>query len=210
LEETQTLPDGQNEKKMVQESGRVLTGFYQFTLKTTPGYPHRLWLRVNTGRNLKGMVLQAPKGDHWVQLGLRTQNVASTRHFQVLYFDVPEKWITGDRSVFRITSKTGDEFNLYHLWSYQVESGSAQPLPELLGYPSGQSVGQVSHGLIPQSKDWKSPFVLSNHRDQSALIFQKIGNGYLIRSELALEDSTSLLKALLKPNVLDQLGALGQ
>ncbi|HEY5038444.1 MAG TPA: hypothetical protein VIJ93_05165, partial [bacterium] len=114
--DVQNLPDSQDEKKMIRDTGRGFTGYYQFTMKADPGFKHRLWLRVNTGNNLKGMALMVQQGETWTQLGVRTQNIGITRHFQALYFDVPEKWITSNQVTFRLVSKTGDEVNTYHLW----------------------------------------------------------------------------------------------
>jgi hypothetical protein len=154
---------------------------------------------------MKGMALQVQQGDQWVQLGVRTQNDGVTRRFEALYFEVPEKWITVGQTTFRLVSKTGEEVSVYHLWMYKVEGNQTQALPELLGFASNQDAGEVSHGLIPKGGYWKAPLVLSQHPDQGALIIQKIGKGYLIRSELSLEDSTGLLKTFLKPENLEAL-----
>jgi hypothetical protein len=86
---------------------------------------------------------------------------------------------------------------------YKVESGQNQPLAQILGFAPNQAVGQVSHGLIPQGKQWKSPLTLMKHPEQSALILQKIRKGYIVRSELALEDSIGVLRAFLKSENLE-------
>lgn len=205
FEDTQNLPDGLNERKMIKDDGRGFSAYYQFTVKTEPGVKHRLWLRVNTGRNMKGMALLVQQGEKWVQVGVRTQNDGATRHFEALYFDVPADRITSDQTVFRLISKTGDEVNTYHLWMYKVEGGANLSWTELLGFSPNHNVGEVSHGLIPHGKDWKMPVLLSQHPEQAALIVRKIGNGYLIRSELSLEDSVNTLKALIKDQTREQL-----
>jgi hypothetical protein len=205
LEDTQNLPDGLNEKKMIQDNGRVFSGYYEFAVKTVPGIKHRLWLRVNTGRNIKGMALQIFREGQWAQVGVRTQNDGATRHFQALYFDIPEKWVTAEKTIFRLISKTEPEVNAYHLWIYKVEGGKSQSLPELLGFVSNRDAGEVNHGLIPKGKEWKVPFILSQHPDQGAVLIQKIGKGYLIRSELTLENSIGMLKSLLNQETLDQM-----
>jgi hypothetical protein len=203
FEDTQNLPDSQDEKKMIQDKGRGFTGYYQFSVKTEPGFKHRLWLRVNTGHNIQGMALQAQVDGQWIQLGLRTQPDGTTRHFLALYFDIPEKIVISNQTVLRLVSKTGDEVNIYHLWMYRVDSGQNQPLAQAMGFAPDQEVGKVSHGLIPQGKQWRSPLILMNHPEQSALILQKIGRGYIVRSELSLEDSIGILKALLKSGNLE-------
>ncbi|HEY5037622.1 MAG TPA: hypothetical protein VIJ93_00960, partial [bacterium] len=71
---------------------------------------------------------------------------------------------------------------------------------------SGQEAGKVDHGLIPKGKNWKSPIVLAQHPEQSAMIIQRIGKGFLIRSELAIEDSVGILKSLLNGKTLEQMG----
>ncbi len=205
FEDTQNLPDALNEKKMIQDNGRGFTGYYQFSFKTVPGFKHRIWLRVNTGHNMKGMALLVQEGEKWTQPGVRTQNDGATRDFEALYFDVPEKVITQNQTVFRLVSKTGDEVNTYHLWMYKLEGGQNQPLPELLGFVASQDVGAVSHGLLPKGTEWKSPLLLSQHPEQAALIIQKIGKGFIIRSELALEDSLSLFKALLNDQTREDM-----
>src|SRR5258708_2508662 len=168
-EDTQKLPDGKGNKKIIQDDGRVFAGYYEFTLETTPGFKNRLWLRVNTGHNIKGMILAVQHEGQWVQLGIRTKNDATIRHFQALYFDISEKWIASGKTTFRLFSKTGDEINLYHLWSYRVEGENGQSLPEILGFSPGHTIGEVSHGLIAKSRDWKSPLLLSQHPEHSEL-----------------------------------------
>ncbi len=205
FEDSQNLPDSQNEKRMIQDQGRGFTGYYQFAVKTEPGVNHRLWIRVNTGHNIKGMALQVQDGDDWKQVGVRTQADGTTRHFLALYFDIPQKYITSPRTVFRFISKTEDEVNLYHLWMYKLEGGSSQPIAQLLGFSPDQAVGEVAHGLLPKGNEWRSPLLLSQHPEQAALLIQKVGKGYLIRTELALEDSLGLLRALLKPETMDAL-----
>src|SRR6185295_6084037 len=175
LDDTQKLPDGLNEKKMIEDNGRVFNGYYQFTVKTAPGIKHRLWLRVTTGRNIKGMALQIQRDGQWSQVGVRTQNDGATRHFQALYFDIPENWITSEQTVFRLLSKTEPEVNAYHLWMYKVEGRNNQSLPELLGFVTNRDVGEVNHGLIPKGKEWKIPVILSQHPDQRAVLIQRIG-----------------------------------
>jgi hypothetical protein len=207
FEDVQTLPDLQDEKKMIQEHGRGFTGYYQFVMRTEPGTRHRLWLRVNTAHNIQGMALQVKTDDHWAQVGVRTQNAGETRHFESLYFDVPEKFITGENTTFRLVSKKGDEVNAYRLWMYKVAGGRNQSLPEMLGLSPNQAIGSVSHGLIPKGKDWKVPVVLSQHGDQGAVLLQKVGKGFLVRSELTLEDSTPLFKAFLAPDLVSDLGS---
>lgn len=205
FEDDQNLPDGPNEKKMIQDNGRGFNAYYQFAFKSEPGFKHRLWMRVNTGHNIEGMALMVQQGEKWVQLGVRTQNVGSTRHFEALYFDVPEKWITSEQTLFRLVSKSGTDVNAYHLWLYKLESAKNQSLNELLGLAPNQLVGEVHHGLIPKGNQWKVPFVLSQHTEQGAVIIQKIGKGFLVRSELNLEDSTGFLKVFLNPQLLQQL-----
>ena len=205
FEEAQTLPDALDETKTIHENGRGFKGFYQFTLKTKPGFKHHLWVRTDTGHNLKGMALMVQDHDRWVQLGIRTQNDGLTRHFEVLYFDVPQKWITSNQTVFRLISKYGDEVNAYHLWIYQVEKGKDKSLNELLNLTPAQVVGDVSHGLVPKGDHWKSPLVLAQHPEQSALLIQKVGKGYILRSELSLEDSIPILKSLLNSENMDNL-----
>src|SRR5665213_2137170 len=95
FEETQKLPEGNSPDRLIEDNGRGFKGYYQFTLKTMAGFKHRLWIRVNTGHNMTGMALQVQVGDKWVQLGIRTQNDETTRHFESLYFEVPSKYITG-------------------------------------------------------------------------------------------------------------------
>jgi hypothetical protein len=188
---------------MIRDEGRGFTGFYQFAIKTEPGYKHRLWLRVNTGHNIQGMALQVQADGKWQQVGVRTQPDGTTRRFLALYFDIPEVMITSNQTLLRLVSKTNDEVNVYHLWMYKVESGQNQPLAQILGFASNQAVGQVSHGLIPQGKQWKSPLTLMKHPEQSALILQKIRKGYIVRSELALEDSIGVIKVFLKSENLE-------
>jgi hypothetical protein len=205
FEDTQNLPDSQDEKKMIQDQGRGFTGYYQFTVKTVPGFKHRLWIRVNTGHNIKGMALQVQDGDQWKQVGIRTQSDGTTRRFLALYFDIPEKAVISDKTVFRLVSRTEDEVNVYHLWIYKLEGGASQSLAQILGFAADQQVGEVSHGLLPQGSQWKSPLLLSQHPEQAAILVQKVGKGYLIRSELTLEDSLGLLKSLLRPETLEAL-----
>lgn len=190
---------------MIQDDGRGFTGYYQFSVKSEPGIKHRLWVRVNTGHNIKGMALQVQVGDEWKQVGIRTQSDGTTRHFLAIYFDIPEKYITSNQTTLRLTSKTGDEINLYHLWMFKVEGGTNQSLAQILGFGPNQEVGQVSHGLLPAGGQWKAPLVLSQHPEQGAVIIQKIGKGYLVRSELTLEDSIGILKSFLKPDTLEAL-----
>ncbi len=206
-EDTQKLSDGQDLKKLIEDKGRGFTSYYQFTLKTEPGSKHRLWIRVNTGRNIKGMSLAVQEGDQWVQLGIRTQNDGDTRHFEALYFEIPSKYVTNKQTVFRLISKTGDEINAYHLWIYQLDTSESQTLPEILGINSNQEMGPVSHGLIPKSKEWRIPLVLSQHPEQGALILLKVGKGYLVRSELTLEDSVGILKSFVDDKTIEELGS---
>ncbi|HVZ81405.1 MAG TPA: hypothetical protein VHE12_11520 [bacterium] len=205
FEDQQTLPDLQDEKKMIQEHGRGFSGYYQFTMRTVPGKRHRLWLRVNTAHNIKGMALQVQQGDGWTQVGVRTQNLGETRHFESLYFDVPDRFIISERTTFRLVSKNGEEVNAYRLWMYAVEGGRNESLPEMLGFGANQDIGSVVHGLIPKGKDWKVPVVLAQHGDQGAVILQKVGNGFLIRSELSMEDSVPIFKALLSPGLVEDM-----
>lgn len=206
FEEDQKLPDGDQANKMIEDKGRGFRGYYQFTLKTVPGSNHRLWLRVNTGHNMIGTALMVQVGDKWVQLGIRTQNDATTRHFESLYFEVPAKYVTGPQTTFRLISKHGDEENVYHLWIDQLDSSQSQTLPEILDL--GGNAGTVAHGLIPKSNGWRTLLTLSQHPDQSALIIFKSGNGYLIRSELSMESSVRLLKSLLDGSTLDRLSSV--
>jgi hypothetical protein len=141
-------------------------------------------------------------------VGARTQNAGTTRHFETLYFDIPENSVSAERTIFRLISKKGDEVNAYRLWMYKVEGGRNQSLPEMLGLAPNAILGKVSHGLIPKGGKWKSPVVLSQHGDQAALIMQKIGKGFLIRSELTLEDSIPILKSLLSTDLIGDLGAV--
>jgi hypothetical protein len=156
---------------------------------------------------MKGMALMAQVDGKWVQLGIRTQNDGVTRHFESLYFEVPAKMVATKKMTFRLVAKSGDEFSVYRLWTYKVENPHSASLAEILGFPANQETGQVSHGLIPKSTDWKTPVVLSQHPDQAALMILKVGNGYLVRSELALEDSVKALKTLVDETGLERLNA---
>jgi hypothetical protein len=162
-----------------------------------PGFNHRLWVRVNTGHNMTGMALQVQVGDKWIQLGIRTQNDETTRHFESIYFEVPSKYITSNQTVFQLISKYGDEVNAYHLWIYKSDPQQGETLPEILGLNNAQDLGTVGHGLIPKSTEWMIPLTLSQHPDQAAIMVLKVGKGYLIRSELNIEDSTTILKSFL-------------
>jgi hypothetical protein len=59
--------------------------------------------------------------------------------------------------------------------------------------------------LIPKSKEWKVPLVLSQHPEQAALMMLRVGKGYLIRSELPLEDSTRVMKTMIDGIGLEKL-----
>lgn len=205
FEDSQNLPDGLDAKKMIQDHGRGFTGYYQFAVKTEPGSDHRLWLRVDTGRNIKGMALQAQVDGQWKQIGVRTQNDGPTRQFLAIYFDIPKRFVTSGLTPFRLVSKTGDEVNVYHLWMYKLEGGINPPLAQILGFAPNEDMGEVSHGLLPHGNQWQAPLLLSQHPEQAALLIQKIGKGYLIRTELELEDLGGLLKSLLKPDTLQAL-----
>ncbi|HXL73581.1 MAG TPA: hypothetical protein VN963_08160, partial [bacterium] len=90
-----------------------------------------------------------------------------------------------------------DEVNAYHLWIFKLDEGPTETLPEILGLNANQNLGSVGHGLIPKSNEWMIPLTLSQHPDQAAIMVLKVGKGYLIRSELNLEDSVNILKSLL-------------
>jgi hypothetical protein len=197
FEEKQKLPEGNAPDHLIEDNGRGFKGYYQFTLKTMPGFTHRLWVRVNTGHNMTGMALEVQVGDKWIQLGIRTQNDEITRHFESIYFEVPSKYLTSNQTVFQLISKYGDEINAYHLWIYKLDDESAQPLPEILGINSSKDLGSVGHGLIPKSTEWMIPLTLSQHPDQAAIMVLKVGKGYLVRSELSLDDSINIIKSLL-------------
>jgi hypothetical protein len=183
--------------KTVQDDGRVFKGFYQFTAKTNPGERCRVWVRVNTGLNSAGMALWVQKGGDWVQAGVRTKNSGTGPNFLTFYFEVPETWVTSHQTVFRLAAKTGMPINAYHLWVFGLPAEGGQDLSEQLGFPAHQNLGSVDHGLIPKGSRWQKPAFLSQNPSQAALILQKIGNGYLVRSQLALEDSLGLLSALM-------------
>jgi len=197
FEEKQKLPEGDSLDHLVEDNGRGFKGYYQFTVKTMPGFNHRLWVRVNTGHNMTGMALQIQVGDQWIQLGIRTKNDGTTRHFESIYFDVPSKYMTSNQTLFQLISKYGDEINVYHLWVYKLDNASSETLPEILGLNNHQDLGSVGHGLIPKSKDWMIPLTLSQHPDQAAIMVLKVGKGYLVRSELDLDNSVNILKSLL-------------
>ena len=197
LEEKQKIPEGNSPDHLIEDNGRGFKGYYQFTLKTMPGFNHRLWVRVNTGHNMTGMALQVQVGDKWIQLGIRTQNDETTRHFESIYFEMPSKYITSNQTVFQLISKYGDEVNAYHLWIYKSDPQQGETLPEILGLNNAQDLGTVGHGLIPKSTEWMIPLTLSQHPDQAAIMVLKVGKGYLIRSELNIEDSTTILKSFL-------------
>jgi hypothetical protein len=207
FQDTQELPDGMNLKKMIKDDGRGFKHYIQFTAHTEPGFKHRLWLRVDSGRNLKGMALAAWNGTKWIQVGVRTQNIAGTRHFDALCFDIPESRITSGQTYLRLASKYGDEINLYHAWLYKIESSQAPSITEILGFAPNQNVGEVSHGVLPKGKQWRAPILLAQHPEQCGVIMMKVGKGYLIRSELSLEDSIPMLKNLLKDQTLEQLSS---
>jgi hypothetical protein len=181
----------------VTDDGRTFNGFYQFSAHTKPGMRHRLWVRVNTGKNTTGMALLVQVGNEWVQTGVRTKNSGNGSNFLTFYFEIPEKLITSDKTVFRLTSKNGLDVNAYHLWMFRLDLPEGQPLAEFLGFPINQEVGKVDHGLIPNGDFWQKPLILSNRPVEGAVLMQKIGNGYLIRSQLRLEDSLSMITALL-------------
>jgi hypothetical protein len=151
------------------------------------------------------MALQVQVGDQWKQVGVRTQGGGTTRQFLSIYFDIPQSMVTSKQTLFRLIPKTEEEVNAYHLWMYKLESGQRQPLAQILGFAPNQEVGQVSHGLLAKGNQWKAPLLLSQHPEQAAVLVQKIGKGYLIRSELSLEDASGLLRALLKPETLEAL-----
>jgi hypothetical protein len=192
--ELQELPRLTNK---VTDDGRTFSGFYQFVAHTTPSMRHRLWVRVNTGKNTKGMALLVQAGNQWVQTGIRTKNSGNGSNFLTFYFEIPEKFITSDQTVFRLVSKNGLDVNAYHLWMFRLESPEDQPLAEFLGFPTNQVVGKVDRGLIPKGNFWQKPLILSNRPVEGAVLAQKIGNGYLVRSQLPLEDSLSMITTLL-------------
>jgi len=210
FEETQKLPEGDSPNKLIEDKGRGFKGYYQFTMKTIPNTSHRMWIRVNTGHNIIGTALMVQVGEKWAQLGVRTQNDGTTRHFESLYFEVPAKYVTADKTTFKLVSKDEDDVNAYHLWIYKLDQVASQTLPEILGFIGSQDMGSVGHGLIPKSPQWKIPLTLSQHPDQAALMILKVGNGYLIRSEMAIEDSGKVLKSLLAETASEKLSqALG-
>ncbi len=183
--------------KTVQDDGRVFKGFYQFTAKTQPGERCRVWVRVNTGLNSAGMALLVQKGGNWVQAGVRTKNSGNEANFLTFYFEVPETLVASNQTVFRLAAKNGTPINAYHLWVFDMASDGGRDLSEQLGFPAHQNLGSVDRGLIPKGSRWQKPVFLSQNPAQGALILQKIGNGYLVRSQLALEDSLSLLTTLM-------------
>jgi hypothetical protein len=185
----------------VEDDGRSFKGFYQFTAKTQPGVPHRVWVRVNTGKNTAGMALMVQKGSGWVQAGIRTKNSGNGANFLTFYFEVPQDLIQSNQTVFRVVDKNAAEINVYHLWVFQLAGDSIASSAEILGFPTNQTVGQVDHGLIPKGPAWQKPLVLSQNPSEAALLMQRIGKGTLIRSQLSLADSLSLMTALLNPSL---------
>ncbi|HVM32856.1 MAG TPA: hypothetical protein VMU88_06960 [bacterium] len=183
--------------KTVDDDGRLFKGFYQFTAKTEPGERSRVWVRVNTGLNSAGMALMVQKNGDWVQAGVRTKNAGNGSNFLTFYFEVPETLVTSTQTTFRLLAKNGEAINAYHLWVFGLSSPGGQALAEQLGFTAHQSLGGVRHGLIAQGAQWQKPVLLSRDPSQAALLVQKIGEGYLVRSELALEDSMSLMTVLM-------------
>ncbi len=195
-----SLPELPRLTKSVEDDGRSFKGFYQFTAKTEPGLPHRVWVRVNTGKNTAGMALMVRKGSDWVQAGIRTKNSGNGTNFLTFYFEVPQDLIQADQTVFRLVDKNTVEINAYHLWVFQLASEAEASPAELLGFPINQTVGPVDHGLIPKGPSWVKPLVLSQNPSEAALLMQRIGKGTLIRSQLSLADSLSLMTTLLNPS----------
>jgi hypothetical protein len=135
---------------------------------------------------------------------VKTQDSDPKGRFQSLYFDVPGDWVSENRTTFRLVSKDGLEVGIYRVWVYSLGKNRNMSLGGVLGL-SSQDLGQVNYGLIPKGGRWKVPVSLSQHPDQAALIMQKIGRGYLFRSEIPLEKAIPMLKALLNPKTLISL-----
>jgi hypothetical protein len=205
--DSRELPELNNERKTIRDKGRGFTGYYQFTAKTEPGSVHRVWARVDTGRSLRGLALMVWSGGGWKQVGAKTRDTEPQGRFQSLYFDVPLDRVKENQTSFRLVSKEGLEVGIFRVWVYAMGKNLNLSLGEMLGFSSRDSLGQVNHGLIPKGSGWKAPVVLSQHPDQAALMIQKIGKGYLIRSEISLEKAVPTLKALLKANTLENLGS---
>lgn len=202
---TRKLPEYKNEAKVIRDKGRGITGFYQFTVNTQPGSTQRVWARMDTDRAMRGLALMIQSGDEWKQVGVRTQDSDTKGRFESIYFDVPADQITQTQTTFRLVSKDNLEVGLFRLWVYFMGTSRSMTLGELVGFSSRDDLGKVNHGLIPRGSRWKIPVLLSHHPDQAALMVQKIGKGYLIRSELSLENAVPLLRAFLSHKTLENL-----
>ncbi|HET9869620.1 MAG TPA: hypothetical protein VFR02_03860, partial [bacterium] len=194
------LPELPRLTKMLEDDGRVFKGYYQFSAKTEPGLPHRVWVRVNNGFNTAGTALLVKTDGGWVQAGVRTKNSGTDRDFLTFYFEVPAPLIGSDHTLFRLADKGRDPINAYHLWVFGLNAPDGRrSLAQALGFQVHQTLGRVDRGLIPLGGRWEEPLQLAEDPSQAALLAQRIGKGWLIRSQLNLGDSQGLMTALLHP-----------
>ncbi len=187
------------------DDGRGFAGDYRFGMKTEPGERHQLRVRVNAGRNLKGLTLSVKHGGQWLQLGTRTQNLPGPAKWLTFWFDVPAAACAGTRTEFRISAKDAPEVNLYHLWMVRVQARVAQPLAGRLGYPARQGLGEVDRSLRPLGKGWSMPLVMVQAPETGALILRAVGKGLLVKTELPLDTCRNLFLTLLSQEKADAL-----
>jgi hypothetical protein len=160
---------------------------------------HRLKIRLNAAHPTKGLALSVEKNGQWVPVGVRTQEAQAEKRWLTVWFDIPAALISGDRARFRLFPKGTAEVNAYHLWLSATLPRQVSPLAEGLGFSPEAQLGSVPHGLSAVGKGWKAPVVLSGSAQEAVLILRKQGNGFLVKTELPLDDCGGVLQTLASP-----------
>jgi hypothetical protein len=193
------LPENLGSAQMIEDDGVGFGGAYTFTLQTIQDVAHRLKIRLNTAHPTRGLALEVEKNGRWVPVGVRTQEASGGERWLTVWFDVPATLVSGERERFRLFPKGTSEVNVYHLWLSSVFPRPKSPLAETLGFSRGVSLGWAPKGLSTVGKGWKAPVVFSHAQEGAALILRKQGNGFLVKTELPLDDCGGVLQVLSSP-----------
>ena len=193
------LPEGLGSAQKTEDDGIGFGGDYLFTLQTIRNAAHRLKIRLNAARPTKGLALSVEKNGQWVPVGVRTQEAQADQRWLTVWFDIPAALTPGDRTRFRLFPKGTTEVNAYHLWLSATRPPQVSSLAEGLGFSPDARLGNVPHGLSIVGKGWKAPVVLSGAAQEPVLILRKQGNGFLVKTELPLDDCGGILQTLASP-----------
>ncbi len=191
------------------QQGKAHAGM-QYTMKTTPGKDHLIWIRTWTNPK-KGFALQVvddamaalmDEGESWKTIDTVWTESTKENEWTDVFLKLPKEYVIDKTTTFRIACPEGsmsgsnkDQPKIASTGAVLIrimdktekpavgaDFATESKLAAELGLPSKGIVGRTTRGMTFEGFD--APYRLMSDKNQAAVIVRRIGDGMYIKMEM--------------------------